>query len=215
MSIVRIEPHQQQKTINTSTASDSVDALEHPHRSYASSDKPSVADISASDGEIDSPENNTDPNHTHSKGKTVVLDGPLSRIYTQALNAVYAAESMAAMNVQDLEGVELNEDDSAMYVYATDGSEMTLEEVPGITKQISEATRDKDYDGKYVVLEGINPYSGMLSECLEGMGVQTISVPTGSSLAMQFKRSRSALESSNVVHATHSTWNRIKALQEA
>lgn len=147
--------------------------------------------------------------------RVVVLDGPLSRIYTKALNLVYAKEDMAAMLQPELPSDVEVASNNAMYVYAVNGSEMKLQEVSTVTKEISHATKGHAYESKVVVLEGINKYSGELSECLEGMGVETIVIPEAKSLGYMTKTRKLSLESESVTRVTNETWGRLNAHREA
>ncbi len=67
-------------------------------------------------------------NNTDDKEKKVLVDGPLSVIYAQALNIAYAKESVAdGQQISFIPVGEYNEDEVGtpdMYVYATDQNEI-------------------------------------------------------------------------------------------
>lgn len=69
------------------------------------------------------------PTEVPKEEKTIVLDGPLSRIYTQALNVAYAKEDVGAMGQIMMTMVnqgeeEEEEDERDLYVYCCDGDEL-------------------------------------------------------------------------------------------
>lgn len=87
----------------------------------------------------ETPEPGTTPQVSNEPAKPVeiVLSGPLGHIYTQALNILLAKEDMGAMvtlqeewdkEEQDLNGTGISDDGKA-YVYVTDASQMTQNEV--------------------------------------------------------------------------------------
>ena len=78
------------------------------------------------------------------ENKKIVLDGPLSTIYTQALNVLYAKEDMAGMIVPSDETEEYDESD--LYVYCTP-AELVDKDIVGVADKILEASKH----GKNVV----------------------------------------------------------------
>lgn len=69
--------------------------------------------------------------------KKIVLDGPLSNIYTQALNVLYAKEDMAGMFLPSSEVEEVNDND--LYVYCTP-AELVDNNLSEVADKITEAS---------------------------------------------------------------------------
>lgn len=113
----------------------------------------SVWNISQGDKETTEPQQTVDKEGqqveqttkpVESADKKIVLDGPLSTIYTQALNVLYAKEDMAGMIVPTDDVEEYNESD--LYVYCTP-AELVDEDLAGVANKIMEASKH----GKNVV----------------------------------------------------------------
>lgn len=113
----------------------------------------SVWNISKGDKETTAPQETVDKEGSQveqvnepvqQENKKIVLDGPLSTIYTQALNVLYAKEDMAGMIVPTDDVEEYDESD--LYVYCTP-AELVDNDIAGVADKIMEASKH----GKNVV----------------------------------------------------------------
>ena len=147
-------------------------------------DEPVVSDITG--GVVDSKDTTTDAVIAGTTGdavedpkqKTIVLDGPLSQIYTQALNIAYAKESMGMMlgvyNELNKKPSDSNEpDDSYVYVINADDLDTNM------LIQSSECLRVASTSGKYknIILAieshgNIGSKMQLLSEMGNALGAQ-------------------------------------------
>jgi hypothetical protein len=99
---------------------------------------------------------------TNSKDNlTVVLDGPLSHIYTEALNLVYANEDYASITPAMIEGEknkdEEDENEEMLYVYCCNGDEIEdSDELVGVTDKLRIALGSKKYSSVMLALENNN-----------------------------------------------------------
>lgn len=112
--------------------------------------------------------------------KTVVMDGPLSKIYTQALNLVYAHEAASASGQTDIKVLfnEQTEEESVkdLYVYCCDGSELDSEDVIEGTNKLRLAL-DGRYKNTLVVMEShaaIKPIAGLFEQYAATSGIRVI-----------------------------------------
>ena len=90
--------------------------------------------------------------------KTIVLDGPLSRIYTQALNMAYAKEDVGAMGQMLMmtgqgDTDEEEEDPRDLYVYCCDGDELSEGKVTEAADKLRIALDSKKYKSVAVAIE--------------------------------------------------------------
>jgi hypothetical protein len=104
-------------------------------------------------------------------GMSVTLDGPLSEVYTKALNLVYAKEGVDSM-------YELSEspddDHEGLYVYCCDG-EMTGSDLNEGMAQINRAV--ESYRNVIMVIDGsrgINEKSGLMERYASTKGIRTV-----------------------------------------
>ena len=112
--------------------------------------------------------------------KTIVLDGPLSRIYTQALNMAYAKEDVGAMGqmlmVTGQGDPDEDEDDSRdLYVYCCDGDELTDEKVTEAADTLRIALDSKKYKSTAVAIEcrgRVSDQLALLDQLSSQMGVK-------------------------------------------
>lgn len=115
--------------------------------------------------------------------KTIVLDGPLSHIYTQALNAVYANEAInmltqMAVNDEDAYGKkdETNIHGKELYVYCCDGDKLDSEELVNATNKLRIALDKKEYKHVLVSVECMNSNTkiALLDEFSSSLGIKVI-----------------------------------------
>lgn len=108
-------------------------------------------------GQIEKPTANaTEPAGKQAETKVVVMTGPLGHVYTQALNQLYAQESMAndAMLLAEqviTSGVGNQEAD--VYVYACDCNELEKADLSTEYDKLRIALDNKAYKSKVVVME--------------------------------------------------------------
>lgn len=131
----------------------------------APTDKPEETKTAIVGDQVTTPDSvNKEEQH---KEQTIVLDGPLSHIYTQALNLVYAQEDMGITGslayqmklYQDIKGEQVNQEDDS-YVYAIHGD--SLDSGGLITTVEKMKTASKRYTRKYLCMED----SGKVSSCM-------------------------------------------------
>lgn len=116
---------------------------------------------------------------TADQEKTVVLDGPLGRIYTQALNLAYAKEDTGTMAMiidaanRERQEKESTNPDHGVYVYATDTDHLDNRELVEITNWMT--TNQKNDQPMVISLESvgnkISNKSGLLEEMAKAHGV--------------------------------------------
>lgn len=89
--------------------------------------------------------------------KVIVMDGPLSKIYTQALNIAYAKEAASASGQTDIKVVfpeeESKETKDSLYVYCCDASDITNSDAIDGTDKLRLALDSKKYNQAIVVME--------------------------------------------------------------
>ena len=120
------------------------------------------------------------PGETTTEEKTIVLDGPLSRIYTQALNMAYAKEDVGAMGqmlmMTGQGDPEEDEDDSRdLYVYCCDVDELTDEKVTEAADTLRIALDSKKYKSTAVAIEcrgRVSDQLALLDQLSSQMGVK-------------------------------------------
>lgn len=108
--------------------------------------------------------------------KTIVMDGPLSTLYTKALQIVYpqtsASQESQIFQQIAVDEAEESEEQPDLYVYATDSS--MVEEDPEVFRHLSVAL-DKYGPGKTVVAietaRTIGSHQAVLESYLVGRGV--------------------------------------------
>jgi hypothetical protein len=112
--------------------------------------------------------------------KTVVLEGPLSHIYTQALNLAYAKEG-----IDMLEKVHLNREDKLelvdkeqlddSFVYAVDASNMNVDELLAVNSTLKTAVESRKYRKVSLAIESSSVVSSkmqLLCELADGLGIK-------------------------------------------
>lgn len=122
------------------------------------------------------------------KGQTkVLLDGPLSKVYTKALNLVYANEAanmFAAMvenaettNTYEEEGKGENDEahieEKNIYMYCCDGSDMDIEGLTEGSNKLRLALDSKKYDEIILAVEhrgSVNMKMGLLERFASDIG---------------------------------------------
>lgn len=100
----------------------------------------------------------------------IVLDGPLSKIYTEALNKIYAKEDMAGM-ITTSAADDQPVDDRDLYVYCCTSSDVD-EDTELVTNKIVEASK---HDQKVIAIECDNYISqrmGMIESLSRDLGVK-------------------------------------------
>lgn len=112
---------------------------------------------------------------TKPKDKVIVLDGPLSNIYTKALNEVYSKKlnNPDDPNIKEsLEGMQFggykfkapdNDEHSTMYVYCLDSDELSTKDVDEAIGKVRIALDSKKSDKAMVVAE---EHGGVVSNTL-------------------------------------------------
>lgn len=116
----------------------------------------------------------TDTANPEPDQQVVVMDGPLSAIYTQALNLAYAREAASASGQTDIklvfdEDIEAGDGDlhKALYVYCCDATDMTASDAVEGTNKLRVALDSKKYAQTYVVMESrgtVKAAAGLLEE---------------------------------------------------
>jgi hypothetical protein len=125
--------------------------------------------------------NKVEENKTTSTVKTVVLNGPLSKIYSDALNLTYSKESVMTMipTTGDGDGVYMETDDidvkgKGLYVYTMNGDEMDNGDVTEVSDKLRIALDSKKYDKVVLACESTtwNKNTLLLASLADSMGVQ-------------------------------------------
>lgn len=114
------------------------------------------------------------------KVKTVVMTGPLSKIYSEALNLAYGNES--AMNMLNPEDMELMDEQAGggdakdLYVYTTDGDKLDGPEMVEAGDKLRLALDSKKYKKVLLAVEGKNVSRkvALLHDLVSSMGVQVV-----------------------------------------
>lgn len=127
----------------------------------------------------ESGEGESTPAESKPKTKQVVLDGPLSSIYTKALNIVYSQESSANdhLKITDIMADEVDRNANVdLYVYATDTDSIDKNELPVVFNNLRVAL-DKNKNSTVVAVEcngKVTTNQAILEEYLYGMGIKTL-----------------------------------------
>jgi len=79
----------------------------------------------------------------------ITLDGPLSSIYTKALNDTYSLEGIDAGGM-----VKTTPDDTSRYVYATDADKMTIDTSKEIIASLK-VSLGEDYDDRTIIMDNV------------------------------------------------------------
>lgn len=120
--------------------------------------------------------NGTQVNHTEKQEPTVVLDGPLGRIYTQALNLAYANEDTGTM-AMIIDATQREKDaqgeTGGVYVYAADADHLDTKELVKMQGWM-EQNKKSSNQNMVISLEThgnrVSPKSGLLEEIAKAYG---------------------------------------------
>lgn len=119
--------------------------------------------------------------------KTIVLDGPLSHIYTQALNMVYANEAINMITHmlmdQEDEASDKNPYGKDVYVYCCDGDNLTSDELIKTSSKLRIALDKKKYSKVLLSIEChgvVNNRIGLLHDFSASLGIPVSYTKTGS-----------------------------------
>jgi len=96
--------------------------------------------------------------------KIVVIEGSLSKVFTEALNKAYAIESTYSM-LEDIYSEENDDNDDKKqkaYVYAIDGDDMDVEGANDVIKHMRLAL-DEKYDRIVLAIENVSKVTDSLS----------------------------------------------------
>lgn len=106
-------------------------------------------------GADDTPVTVTSSKTDQSDEQMITLDGPLSRIYTKALNLAYARESISMMTPEALLVNKATEQaiQHSTYVYAIDTSQMDMAQLIASTEHFKEAVASGKYKSSVLALE--------------------------------------------------------------
>jgi hypothetical protein len=149
-----------------------------------------VASVTIDDEGTKVVEADTDVKTVSDKAKeTIVLDGPLSRIYTQALNLVYAKEGTSTMvslleakhksminSDTEADRIEAGNsvDDGGTYVYCIDATDMDADGLVASTEALRVAVESKKYGKVVLAMESniVNSKLQLLGDMGKALGVQ-------------------------------------------
>lgn len=109
--------------------------------------------------------------------KTVVMTGPLSKIYSEALNMVYSKESAMTHHANKLTAVDEDSNvQSDAYVYITDGDNMDGEELVGASDKLKVALDSKKYKDVLLAVEcnTVNNKAVLLYDMATSMGAKVV-----------------------------------------
>lgn len=115
-----------------------------------------------------------EPTDNEDKESVVVLDGPLSHVYTKALNLVYAREGMMSMLTYD-EVDNKSKAQKGTYVYCHPNTLTSVSQVNSLSGKLNLVVAGKKYSNVYLVLEcqeGTNKYTQLLDEYARSIGVE-------------------------------------------
>lgn len=112
-----------------------------------------------------------------SEERMVTLDGPLSRIYTKALNLAYARESIAMMTPDALMVIKSQRvaEIESTYVYAVDTSLMDMAQLVASTEEFRKAIDANSYKTVILALEsenGVNSKTQLLAQMGKSLGAK-------------------------------------------
>lgn len=119
-------------------------------------------------------------NKKSSEEKTIVLDGPLSQIYTQALNIVYAKESInmiSQMNSDDNGFYDnKNNNDKDLYVYCCNGDTLDSDGLVEASNKLRLALDNKNNKKVILSVECVssNNKIALLDEFSSNLGIKVI-----------------------------------------
>lgn len=133
--------------------------------------------------------NNTPPQQAGGDGKKIILDGPLSEIYTKALNMVYSnqveqaadtvsqeTQQMDAVLVADIHAMskekkeaELKEAQNAAYVYVTSDTELSADGMVNAFDNVRVALDSKQFTKTVVCIESTGLINGHRIELLTNL----------------------------------------------
>jgi translation initiation factor 1 (eIF-1/SUI1) len=112
--------------------------------------------------------------------KMIVLDGPLSNNFTDALNMVLAKDKVALLSAIDMEIMGVNSEQQehehdAVYVYCCNGDGMTADDAKNGADKLRLALDSKRYSKVVVAIEGvkINKNMAMLDDYANASGCKT------------------------------------------
>jgi len=96
--------------------------------------------------------------------KIVVVEGSLSKVFTEALNKAYAIESTYSMieSIDSEENEDIDDEKQKAYVYAIDGDDMDVEEANDVIKHMRLAL-DEKYDRIVLAIENVSKVTDSLS----------------------------------------------------
>lgn len=124
---------------------------------------------------------------TEEDKKTIVLDGPLSHIYTQALNVVYANEAtnMLTQMMVDQEENETGKNPYGkdVYVYCCDGNNLTNDDLMETSNKLRIALDKKKYSKVLLSIEChgvVNNRIGLLHDYSVSLGIPVSYTQSGS-----------------------------------
>jgi hypothetical protein len=133
--------------------------------------------------------------------KTIVLDGPLSHIYTQALNMVYSNEAVNMLTHMMMEQEEQEEETKHsknpygkdVYVYCCNGDDLSSDELVNVSSKLRIALDKKKYSKVLLSVEChgvVNSRIGLLHDYSASLGIAVSYTKNGS-----ISNIKSALES--------------------
>lgn len=107
----------------------------------------------------------------------ITLDGPLSRIYTKALNLAYARENMTMLSpdAMTLSASEQEEITESTYVYCVDTSMMDAAQLVASTEHFRKATESGKYKNCVLALESdgtVNSRMQLFAEMGQSLGAK-------------------------------------------
>ena len=112
------------------------------------------------------------------KAQDIVIQGPLSHVYTQALNLILAKESMGSISQIGARVIDKQEDGEkpkGVYVYVADAKDLQQNDVTSIFSEIC-AYKEENPDNHVVLgLESVDGFSNaasLLSRTMSDMGVK-------------------------------------------
>lgn len=129
--------------------------------------------------------NTVDETKKPEQQKTIVLDGPLSHIYTQALNMVYANEAvnMITHMMMEQEEEDKNPYGKDVYVYCCDGDNLTSDELVNASSKLRIALDKKKYNKVLLSVEChgiVNNRVGLLHDFSVSLGIPVSYTKSGS-----------------------------------
>ena len=136
----------------------------------------------------------TGVNKESSEKGNIVLDGPLSSVYTKALNMALSNEGMAAtifVNNEDTAKKKiLEEETEGVYVYCCNGDDLAKDDVGKIDKRLHLALDSKRFKNRIVAIECNNVITDQI-----GL-LNNISTLSGATVCFDRKTALNAIRSS-------------------